>query len=360
MLGQKGPARGLRFAIFTLAATATFAAIASDTAEARYRRYYRHYSAPIQSSSNYAAIVIDANTGKELHAANADSAAPSGLAHQDHDALSAVRAARSRQAQARHTDEGVVARLPSGAHQARPATKARRSRVEDAIKALVTQIRQRRRRRDRRGDRRRRRDLRQDDDAQGARARHEPHRLSQRLRPARRRTGHHGARPGDARPRDPGPLPAATTSYFSTRSFTYQGQVMGNHNRLLGRVDGVDGIKTGYTRASGFNLVTSVRRGNRYLVAVVLGGASQACATRRMRQLVEQYVDRGATVRTAAEDRRGAARPGLATRWRRGRRCSRPQVQASLQPMVQARADAARRWWRARRSARRSRSSRRA
>ena len=59
---------------------------------------------------------------------------------------------------------------------------------------------------------------------------------------------------------------------------------MRNHNHLLGSVDGVDGIKTGYTHASGFNLVTSVRRGNRHIVAVVLGGrtaerATRACAT---------------------------------------------------------------------------------
>jgi D-alanyl-D-alanine carboxypeptidase len=44
--------------------------------------------------------------------------------------------------------------------------------------------------------------------------------------------------------------------YFSTRSFTFRGQRISNHNRLLGSVDGVDGIKTGYIRASGFNLVT--------------------------------------------------------------------------------------------------------
>src|SRR6516164_6435882 len=53
--------------------------------------------------------------------------------------------------------------------------------------------------------------------------------------------------------------------YFATRSFTFHGQSIGNHNNLLGRVEGVDGIKTGYISASGFNLVTSVHRGNRYL-----------------------------------------------------------------------------------------------
>ncbi len=62
--------------------------------------------------------------------------------------------------------------------------------------------------------------------------------------------------------------------YFSTSVFNYHGQSIRNHNHLLGSVEGVDGIKTGYTRASGFNLVSSMRRGNRHLVGVVLGGRS--------------------------------------------------------------------------------------
>ena len=48
--------------------------------------------------------------------------------------------------------------------------------------------------------------------------------------------------------------------YFATPAFVYHGRAMRNHNKLLGRVEGVDGIKTGYTRMSGFNLVSSVRR----------------------------------------------------------------------------------------------------
>src|SRR5207247_4705340 len=59
--------------------------------------------------------------------------------------------------------------------------------------------------------------------------------------------------------------------YFATNDFRYHGSVIRNHNHLLGQVEGVDGIKTGYTRASRFNLVTSIRRGNRHLVAVVMG-----------------------------------------------------------------------------------------
>jgi D-alanyl-D-alanine carboxypeptidase len=74
--------------------------------------------------------------------------------------------------------------------------------------------------------------------------------------------------------------------YFSMSSFAYRGSTMQNHNKLLGRVEGVDGIKTGYTRASGFNLVSSVKRGTRQIIAVVLGGRSAASRDARMRELI--------------------------------------------------------------------------
>ncbi|QRG05331.1 D-alanyl-D-alanine carboxypeptidase [Xanthobacter dioxanivorans] len=76
--------------------------------------------------------------------------------------------------------------------------------------------------------------------------------------------------------------------YFSTRTFYYRGQAIGNHNRLLGRIEGVDGIKTGYTQASGFNLVTSVKRDGRFLVGVVLGGSSAGSRDARMTSLISQ------------------------------------------------------------------------
>ncbi len=82
-------------------------------------------------------------------------------------------------------------------------------------------------------------------------------------------------------------------SYFQTRSFSFAGRKMGNHNKLLGRVEGVDGIKTGYTRASGFNLVTSAKDGNRSIVAVVMGGKSGGSRDARMRQLVAAYLKKG-------------------------------------------------------------------
>src|SRR3974377_513876 len=87
--------------------------------------------------------------------------------------------------------------------------------------------------------------------------------------------------------------------YFSTRSFTFRGETISNHNHLLGRVEGVDGIKTGYTEASGFNLATSVHRGNRYLVAVVLGGGSAGSRDARMRELISDKISHAATKRTA-------------------------------------------------------------
>src|SRR3954462_3421280 len=88
--------------------------------------------------------------------------------------------------------------------------------------------------------------------------------------------------------------------YFSTNVFVYRGHAIRNHNKLLGSVEGVDGIKTGYPRASGFNLVTSMRRGNRHLVGVVMGGRSGGSRDAAMRSLLAENVDKGATRRTVA------------------------------------------------------------
>src|SRR3954449_4539650 len=88
--------------------------------------------------------------------------------------------------------------------------------------------------------------------------------------------------------------------YFSTQTFNYHGQSIRNHNHLLGDVEGVDGIKTGYTRASGFNLVTSMRRGNRHLVGVVLGGRSGNSRDATMRSLLADNLEKAATKRTVA------------------------------------------------------------
>ncbi|WP_245279019.1 D-alanyl-D-alanine carboxypeptidase [Mesorhizobium loti] len=83
--------------------------------------------------------------------------------------------------------------------------------------------------------------------------------------------------------------------YFSQRSFLYGRQRINGHNRLLGRIKGVDGIKTGYTRASGFNLVSSVNDGNRRLVAVVMGGTSGGSRDNQMAGLINTYMPRAST-----------------------------------------------------------------
>jgi D-alanyl-D-alanine carboxypeptidase len=88
--------------------------------------------------------------------------------------------------------------------------------------------------------------------------------------------------------------------YFSTRIFNFDGDSYSNHNKLLGRVEGVDGIKTGFTRMSGFNLLTSVRHEGRQLVAVVLGGRSGPSRDRIMADLIEANLQRAhAGARTA-------------------------------------------------------------
>ncbi|MEO1091591.1 MAG: D-alanyl-D-alanine carboxypeptidase family protein [Pseudomonadota bacterium] len=75
--------------------------------------------------------------------------------------------------------------------------------------------------------------------------------------------------------------------YFSTRKFAYGGRTYGNHNRLLGNYRGTDGIKTGYIRASGFNLVASVERDGRRLIGVVIGGRTAKSRNAHMVELLD-------------------------------------------------------------------------
>jgi D-alanyl-D-alanine carboxypeptidase len=82
---------------------------------------------------------------------------------------------------------------------------------------------------------------------------------------------------------------------FGTRVFNYAGGAYRNHNKLLGRVEGVDGIKTGYTRASGFNLMTSAKADGRHLVSVVLGGRSGAARDKIMADLVVASLPRASS-----------------------------------------------------------------
>ncbi|MFA5041300.1 MAG: D-alanyl-D-alanine carboxypeptidase family protein [Bdellovibrionales bacterium] len=76
--------------------------------------------------------------------------------------------------------------------------------------------------------------------------------------------------------------------YFGRESFTYAGVPHRNHNHLMDRYDGMDGIKTGYIHSSGYNLVSSVKRGGTRLVAVVFGGRSAVARDNRMARLLDQ------------------------------------------------------------------------
>src|SRR6201747_1723846 len=122
--------------------------------------------------------------------------------------------------------------------------------------------------------------------------------------------------------------------YFSTTAFNYHGHSIANHNHLLGTVEGVDGIKTGYTRASGFNLVTSMRRGNRHLVGVVLGGRSGGSRDAIMRNLLAENLEKGATKRTVAaitERNSGDANTEVAEADAASRPTQTVQVQGAVQ-----------------------------
>jgi D-alanyl-D-alanine carboxypeptidase len=126
--------------------------------------------------------------------------------------------------------------------------------------------------------------------------------------------------------------------YFSIRTFTFRGQSISNHNHLLGSVEGVDGIKTGYTNASGFNLVTSVHRGNRYLVAVVMGGASGGSRDARMRELINDKIAQASTKRTTSMVAEGDApeiksEPKVATK-------SEPKPEAKVAAKAEPKAEA--------------------
>jgi D-alanyl-D-alanine carboxypeptidase len=88
-------------------------------------------------------------------------------------------------------------------------------------------------------------------------------------------------------------------SYFATRTFVYRGAPIRNHNHLLERVEGMDGIKTGYTRASGFNLLAAVKRNGYRLVAAVLGGRNAGHRDRIMADLIEDRIGECSQIRTA-------------------------------------------------------------
>jgi D-alanyl-D-alanine carboxypeptidase len=299
MLGVKSSAssRALRLCLLGVATISVAVAFTTDTAEAR-RRHRHHRAAAPSYSPAFSSIIVDANSGGTLQATSADS-----LRHPA--SLTKIMTLYLLFEQLESGKMKLDTQMDVSQHASQQApTKlglrpGQTLRVEDAIKGLVT---------------------RSANDAavviSEAIAGDEDDFAKVMTRKARAlgmsKTVYKNASglPDDDQvttARDQATLGRAIQDrfpkyyrYFSTEAFNYRGRSIRNHNKLLGRVDGVDGIKTGYTRASGFNLVTSMKRGNRYLVGVVMGGRSGGSRDAIMRNLLAEHLDEAATRRTVA------------------------------------------------------------
>lgn len=99
--------------------------------------------------------------------------------------------------------------------------------------------------------------------------------------------------------------------YFKLMSFNYKGRVIRTHNRLLGRFEGTDGIKTGYIRASGFNLTSSVKRGDKRIIGVVMGGKTGSSRNSYMISMLSKYLPKCKDGKALAASIGGAAAPTI-------------------------------------------------
>ncbi|MFP2770034.1 SPOR domain-containing protein [Oceanisphaera sp. KMM 10153] len=88
--------------------------------------------------------------------------------------------------------------------------------------------------------------------------------------------------------------------YFSTPSFSFRGKTYHSHNRMVKNYAGVDGMKTGYIRASGFNVATSALRGERRLIGVVMGGNTAQSRDAQMAKLLDSGFERAAQLARAS------------------------------------------------------------
>ncbi len=115
---------------------------------------------------------------------------------------------------------------------------------------------------------------------------------------------------------------------FSVQSYPYRGRILANHNQMLQTYAGADGLKTGYTAASGFNLVMSAVRDNRRLIGVVMGGDTGYTRDRLMAELMDRGFEFGAGDVALGLDL--SADPGLGPlrlcQLRAGRRFSRSRA----------------------------------
>lgn len=294
----------------SLAALAVLLAVATvtaspDQADARARRHRSHSAAVSKYNPPYASIVVDANSGAVMQATNADS-----LRHP-----ASLTKMMTLYLLFERLDAGKIklnSELPVSAHAAAQAPSKLGFKpgdtitVENAIQAIVTKS--------------------ANDVAVciGEALGGDEVSFSKMMNAKARALGmsHTTYRNASGLPNDEQVTTARDQAllgralqdrfpryfhYFSTRAFTYKGRTVRGHNRLLGSVDGVDGIKTGYIYASGFNIVTSVNRDHRHIVAVVFGGSTARARDAKVRQLIASTFNKASTKRTAPPVGEGTA-----------------------------------------------------
>jgi D-alanyl-D-alanine carboxypeptidase len=298
-----GARDGLRWGVFSLVATVSLLAITTDSSDARSRRKQvesgeTSKSETVSAEPRYSDIVVDGNSGAILHASN-----PDGLRHPA--SLTKVMTLYLLFEQLEAGKFKLDSPLEVSEHAAvQSPTKlglkdGQSIKVEDAIKGIVTRsandaavvVAE---------------NVGGSEDAFARLMTHKAQSLGMTHTVYRNASG----LPNDEQittARDQALLGRAIQErfpryykYFSTRSFEFRGESIGNHNHLLGSIDGVDGIKTGYISASGFNIITSLHRDNRYLVAVVFGGSSAGSRDERVRELIHQHLAEAAVQRTVA------------------------------------------------------------
>lgn len=244
------------------------------------------YTFPAQANSKYAALMIDANTGYVIHAENASRTRyPASLTklmtlYLTFDALRSKKLSLRTRLKA----SKKAASMPSTNLSMKPGD---RITVEQAIKALV---------------------VRSANDVAvilAERLAGSEYRFAKRMTAVARRLGMENTtfRNASGLPdskqkttaRDMAKLALALQRhfpeyfhYFAATQFTYKGRKYKSHNRAMARIPGADGMKTGYIRASGFNLITSAKRRGKSLIGVVMGGKTSKSRDNEMVRLVEK------------------------------------------------------------------------
>ena len=248
-------------------------------------------AAPASAQDRYAAIVMDARTNEVLLEDQADEARfPASLTkmmtlYMIFEALERGDITMdTRWTASRNASRQPPSRLGLACSRRRGCDSIT---VEQAIRALVVQSANDVATMVGRTPRRHRSPLRRQHDGPRPRTRPDRHPLRQRERPAGHAPPHHGARHGHASARRCGVIFLSIITIFQTPNFRWRRASGRNHNRLLGQVEGVDGIKTGYTRASGFNLATMTERNGRRVIVVVLGGETAAARDAQVAYLIE-------------------------------------------------------------------------